>query len=51
MKYNYVLHITDDNLYLKKKDKEEYNNILMECATLCHIYDDKDVAYIFEKKI
>ena len=21
MKYNYVLHITDDNLYLKKKDK------------------------------
>ena len=36
---------------LKKKDKEEYNNILMECATLCHIYDDKDVAYIFEKKL
>ena len=21
MKYNYVLHITDDYLYLKKKDK------------------------------
>ena len=45
-KYN---NLWNDNL--KKKDKEEYNNILMECATLCHIYDDKDVAYIFEKKL
>lgn len=45
-KYN---NLWNDNL--KKKDKEKYNNILMECATLCHIYDDKDVAYIFEKKL
>lgn len=44
-KYN---NLWNDNI--KEKDKEKYNTVLMECATLCQIYDNKSVADIFTRK-
>ena len=45
-KYN---NLWNDNV--KEKDKEKYNSVLMECATLCQIYEVEAVARIFTKKI
>ena len=45
-KYN---NLWNDNI--KENDKEKYNTILMECATLCQIYDNESVADIFIRKI
>lgn len=36
---------------LKEKDKDMYNAILTECATLCRIYDTESAARTFSKKI